>query len=231
MGQYSNGVHVVYIPFKDCNSELEAVKNWNDLNGERGKFAGDNNYHTGTAPVKTKRNFIPITENNPQIPAHLNFSASAANVLYILGHCESGGFSLSASAGTILSESVSSTELAKRVSSLIGDSHFAGGIKIYACQSALGFLIRYSFAHYFAEELLTEYKYKSCTIYGYTAGVSNYESEYKNDKVGDITNFYKVSKTIQSKFVDFFSNERSLHTRAKDVRLKVAENGMLLGKK
>lgn len=236
MGQYSNGVHVVYIPYTDCKEELDSVKNWNDWNSMKGQNRGGNQWAEANQPYKAKRNFVAVDENNPVIPANLNFASSAENVLYVLGHCDSGSSSLSSSATFmgISKESVNSEDLAKRVSKLIGDPAFSGGIKVYGCKSASNGIISFSFTYEFAKKMLDPHGYKSCTIYGYTECVSNYQSSYASDKEGDVSEFHKVvkmnAKHVGAVLGDFVKGSRTELQRAKDVRLVVAQNGKMIAK-
>lgn len=230
MGQYANGKHVVYIPFTRASEELDAVANWNEWNSMTGLATADGNYRQANNPYKARRQFVAITESSPVIPADLNFAGSAQNVLYVLGHCDSGDGSLSASEG---GESVDSRELAQRVARLIGNNTFPGGIKVYGCKSATSGFLSVSFAHAFARYLVNNpHGYRSCAIYGYTACVSNYQPQHAWNKTDAVETMHKVVKLdsthLKGVLTDLFTEGRTTLRRAKDVQLKIAENGRVL---
>lgn len=228
MGAYSGGVHLIYAPFKNSDEQKDAAKHWNKYNGHDAVTEAGDSYDL--TQVRRQKNYIFVDDNNPVLDPNLDFSrtdTSAANVMYIIGHCSSGLPFMGASSSMLVWEQITSGGLAERVSKLIGNPGFRGGIKVFGCDSASSTFLTYSFTYYFAKELINEYKYNSCRIFGYTASVTQHVDPYDNSKVGDKFQLRKLSSETYVEFLD--GERRKRHKRASTARLLVADNGALVG--
>lgn len=234
MGVYSNGIHIVYAPFQNSGECKSAVDEWNRLNGLQATMRDEKSYDE--VRIKAQKNYTFVDDNNPIINPALNFAdpaTSVGNVLYVLGHTVPAIPLMDATSSLLGMEIVAPGGLAAKVNTLIGSPGFRGGIKIFGCNSvSTVFGVSFGFAYSFAKELVQKYHYNHCQIFGYTASVTAHGSPYvegffggRNERRGDTFEFHKLSG---NKFNDHNDSEREKYTRASTVRLRIADNGILI---